>query len=286
MVFRTVCEEWGFDYVKIDFIYAGAVDGIRHDPELTRAQAYRRGLEAVREAVGERFILGCGNPMGPSVGLVDGSRVSPDVMPYWLPVGRSPDSARSRMSEPSALNAIRNSINRWWMHGRLWQNDPDCLLARDSETALTPDEARALATVIAMSGGMVLDSDDLTRLSEERRDWLSMLLPPYGKPARPLDLFETDPPRTLELDCATHRMLGVFNWGDEPVKARVPLPAEPSHLFDAWVGDGLGLRRDEMNLEISPHGCRLLAVRPVGGRLQYGGSERRLPRLLFPRATD
>ena len=22
-VFRTVCEEWGFDYVKIDFIYAG-----------------------------------------------------------------------------------------------------------------------------------------------------------------------------------------------------------------------------------------------------------------------
>ncbi len=286
MVFRTVCEEWGFDYVKIDFIYAGAVDGIRHDPELTRAQAYRRGLEAVREAVGERFILGCGNPMGPSVGLVDGSRVSPDVMPYWLPVGRSPDSARSRMSEPSALNAIRNSINRWWMHGRLWQNDPDCLLARDSETALTPDEARALATVIAMSGGMVLDSDDLTRLSEERRDWLSMLLPPYGKPALPLDLFETDPPRTLELDCGTHRILGVFNWGDEPVKARVPLPAEPSHLFDAWVGDGLGLRRDEMNLEISPHGCRLLAVRPVGGRLQYGGSERRLPRLLFPRATD
>ena len=36
---------------------------------------------------------------------------------------------------------------------------------------------RTLATVIAMSGGMVLDSDDLTRLSDERRQWLSMLLP-------------------------------------------------------------------------------------------------------------
>ena len=101
------------------------------------------------------------------------------------------------MSEPSALNAIRNSITRWWMHGRLWQNDPDCLLVRESETSLTPEEVRTLATVIAMSGGMVLDSDDLTRLSDERRQWLSMLLPAYGKAARPLDLFESEMPRLL-----------------------------------------------------------------------------------------
>jgi len=285
-VFRTVCDEWDFDYVKIDFIYAGAVAGIRHDPELTRVQAYRRGVEAIREAVGERFILGCGNPMGPSVGLVDGSRVSPDVAPYWLPAGSSPDSAPSRMSEPSALNAIRNSINRWWMHGRLWQNDPDCLLARDSETALTRDEVRALATVIAMGGGMVLDSDDLTRLSDDRREVISMTLPPCGKAARPLDLFGTDMPRLLELDCGTHQVLGVFNWGNEPAKATVPLPGEPTHVFEVWDEEDLGVRRDEMTLDMPPHGCRLLAVRPVGDRLQHGGWDRRLSRLLFPRATD
>ncbi|MEK7246989.1 MAG: glycoside hydrolase family 36 protein, partial [Chloroflexota bacterium] len=81
--FRTICGEWGYDYVKIDFIYAGAVDGVRHDPNVTRAQAYRRGLEAIRDAVGLRFILACGNPIGPSVGLVVGARFGPDVAPYW-----------------------------------------------------------------------------------------------------------------------------------------------------------------------------------------------------------
>ena len=67
-LFHTICDDWGYDYVKIDFIYAGAIDGIRHDPNVTRAQAYRRGLEAIRDAVGNRFILACGNPIGPSVG--------------------------------------------------------------------------------------------------------------------------------------------------------------------------------------------------------------------------
>src|SRR3989449_1081874 len=260
-VVRTVCEGWGFDYVKIDFIYAGAVDGMRCDAEVTRAQAYRRGLEAIREAVGERFVLGCGNPMGASVGLVDGARISPDVAPFWKPPGRSDDPQRKRMSEPSALNAIRNTMTRWWMHGRLWQNDPDCLLVRSEETALTEDEVRTLATVIAMSGGMVADSDDLARLSDERRQWLSMLLPPSGKAARPIDLFESDVSRLLELDCGSHRMLAVFNWGDAIARIEAPLPAGRFEVFDAWSHDYLGVREGCLPFELPPHGCRLIALR-------------------------
>ena len=168
------------------------------------------------------------------------------------------------MSEPSALNAIRNSITRWWMHGRLWQNDPDCLLLRDSETAMTPDEVRTLATVIAMSGGMVLDSDDLTQLSDERRGWLSMLLPAYGKAARPVDLFEPDTPRRLELDLGTHRMLALFNWDEEAAKIEVPLAAAVQ-MFDSWSGEDLGVRHGSVEVDLAPHGCRLLAIRRTNG---------------------
>ncbi|HEV8573914.1 MAG TPA: hypothetical protein VGR43_04320, partial [Dehalococcoidia bacterium] len=262
-VFRTVCEEWGFDYVKIDFIYAGAADGIRHDPEVTRAQAYRRGLQAVREAVGERFILACGNPIGPSVGLVDGARISPDVAPFWHPPGVARDRQRSQMSEPSALNATRNSITRWWMHGRLWQNDPDCLLARATETALTQDEAQTLATVIAMSGGMVLDSDDLIRLADERREWLSRLLPAYGKAARPLDLFESEMPQVLELHVGTHVMLALLNWDDWMTKIEAPLPADRVQVFDAWTREDPGVIERPFHLDVPAHGCRLLGLRAV-----------------------
>ena len=276
-VVRTVCEEWGFDYVKIDFIYAGAVDGMRCDAEVTRAQAYRRGLEAIREAVGERFVLGCGNPMGASVGLVDGARISPDVAPFWKPPGRPEDPERYRMSEPSALNAIRNTMTRWWMHGRLWQNDPDCLLVRSEETALTEDEVRTLATVIAMSGGMVADSDDLARLSDERRQWLSMLLPPSGKAARPIDLFESDVSRLLELDCGSHRMLAVFNWGDAIARIEAPLPAGRFEVFDAWSHDYLGVREGCLPFELPPHGCRLIALRLSA--TEENEASRELPKL-------
>ena len=276
-VFRRVCDEWGFDYVKIDFIYAGAVDGIRCDAEVTRAQAYRRGLEAIREAVGERFVLGCGNPMGASVGLVDGARISPDVAPFWKPPRRSEDPERNRISEPSALNAIRNTMTRWWMHGRLWQNDPDCVVVRGSDTGLTPDEARTLATVIAMSGGMVVDSDNLTRLSDERRQWLSMLLPPCGKPARPIDLFESEIAQLIELDCGSHRMLGVFNWGDATARIEAPLPAGRFEVFDAWSRDCLGVREGCVAFELPPHACRLVALRLPDAEAKE--ASRDLPRL-------
>jgi alpha-galactosidase len=271
-LFRTVCEDWGYDYVKIDFVYAGAVGGIHHDPNVTRAQAYRRGIETIWQAVGDSFVLGCGNPQGPSIGLVDGARVGPDVAPYWLPQDDPRDPDRTRLSAPSTLNSLRNTIARYWMHGRLWMNDPDCLLVRDFDTALSGDEVRALATVIAMSGGMVLDSDDLTRLSPERRRIISMLLPVYGKAALPLDLFESDLPRILELDCDTHRLRAALNWNDGPEEAPVALPEGEWHVYDVWRESYLGLASKQVTLEIPGRGCRLLGLRRPLGRPQVVGS--------------
>ena len=271
-VFRTICDDWGFDYVKIDFVYAGAVDGIRRDPNVTRAQAYRHGLEAIRRAVGDRFILGCGNPLGPSVGLVDGARISPDVAPFWTPRREEADLDATLMSRPSALNAIRNILSRFWMHGRLWMNDPDCLLVRDDATALSLDEVRTLATVIALSGGMVLDSDDLTKLPAERREIISMLLPVYGRSAVPLDLFQVNPPRLFQLDCGTHALLAVFNWDDQPQDVGVRVPGQDVHVFEAWERRRLASIDKEIPLRVAAHGCHLLALRPAAGRPQVIGS--------------
>lgn len=271
-VFRTIFDEWGYDYVKIDFVYAGALDGIRHDPNVTRAQAYRRGLEVIRKVAGERFILGCGNPIGPSIGIINGSRISPDVGPFWYPVEATREAGRNDLSLPSTRNAVWNSLARSWMHGSLWLNDPDCLLARDTETALTPAEVRTLASVIALSGGMVLDSDNLLRLSEERRDILSMMLPVHGKPAVPLDLFESETTRLFELDCGGHRVLGVFNWEEEPAQVEAPLGRGEQHVFEAWSRRYMGRHGGAISLELPAHGCALLAIRSAEERPQVVGS--------------
>jgi alpha-galactosidase len=259
-VFRTVTGDWGYDYVKIDFVYAAALDGVRSDPNVTRAQAYRRGLEAIRRAVGERFVLGCGAPIGPSVGLVNGMRIGPDVAPYWYPLtGRAAEHRRTSLSFPAAVNGIRNTITRYWTHNRLWLNDPDCLILRDSETALTAEEVRTIATAMGMSGGMLLDSDDLTRLSPDRRDLLTRLLPLRGEAPIPLDLFERELPQLLWRP--DRRLLAVFNWDDEPADVSVPLPAQAERLEDFWTGEKTAANGGGVTLRLPAHGCRLLILR-------------------------
>ena len=256
-VFRTVTEGWGYDYVKIDFVYAAAIEGVRQDASVTRAQAYRRGLEAIRRAVGERFVLGCGAPIGPSVGLVNGMRIGPDVAPAWYPPFRG--GKRSGLSFPSALNSIRNTITRFWMHGRLWQSDPDCLLARDFETNLTEAEVRTLATVVALSGGMFLESDDMTRLTAERLAMVTGLLP-SGEAAVPLGLTVDELPRALWRQ--SDGLLAAFNWSDGEADVSVRLPRPEARVVDFWSGEEVETMGGELRLAALPaHGCRLVRLR-------------------------
>jgi alpha-galactosidase len=150
----------GFDYHKVDFLYAAALPGRRHDPGVTRAQALRAGLEAVRAGIGDdAFLLGCGSPFGPAVGLVDAMRVSPDVAPWW-----APRRVRPGVEEASscARNAVVTSLLRAPLHRRLWINDNDCLLLRPSGTRLEPWQRRVLAATVAGGGGFTLVSDDLS----------------------------------------------------------------------------------------------------------------------------
>ncbi|WP_448623832.1 glycoside hydrolase family 36 protein [Geodermatophilus sp. URMC 64] len=113
----------GIDYFKIDFTYAGAMEGHRADASVTGVDAYRHGLRVIREAIGpDAFLLGCGAPILPSVGLVDGMRVGPDIAHHFEPLDGD-------LSQPSQRAAAMNSRWRAWQQGRFWVNDADCLVA-------------------------------------------------------------------------------------------------------------------------------------------------------------
>ena len=110
----------GVDYYKLDFLYAGAVPGRRHD-DVSGVAAYRSGLRLLREAAGpDAHLVGCGAPVLPSVGLVDAMRVSPDTFHEGGEDGS--EGLRGRLS----------LVGRAWQQGRFWVNDPDCLVARPS----------------------------------------------------------------------------------------------------------------------------------------------------------
>jgi alpha-galactosidase len=74
---------WGYQYLKLDFLYIGGLIGRRHNA-VPREEAYRNDLRVIREAAGDAYILACGAPILASLGLCDGIRIGPDVSPFWL----------------------------------------------------------------------------------------------------------------------------------------------------------------------------------------------------------
>jgi alpha-galactosidase len=145
---------YGIDYFKIDFIYAGALDGARHDGS-GPLEGYRSGVRLIREAIGdESYLLGCGAPILPTVGLVDAMRVSADVAPTYQPWDGD-------ASQPSQLGATLSTVARAWQHGRFWVNDPDCIVARPEI------ERRAeWADVVSRYGGLRASSDRIAALDD------------------------------------------------------------------------------------------------------------------------
>src|SRR5260370_2929332 len=74
---RQVVQAWGYDYLKIDFLL-WATGGDSHYGGMTHAEAYPRGLPAIRAGLGpEAVLLGWGAPPPPRVGHLTGMTSGP-----------------------------------------------------------------------------------------------------------------------------------------------------------------------------------------------------------------
>ena len=238
MVFRTMRQDWGCTYFKLDANFWGAIHGGHfHDARATRIEAYRRGMQAVLRGAGNSFVLGCNHPLWPSLGLIHGSRSSNDIKRSW-----------DRIKQTARQNLSRN-----WQNGRLWWNDPDALcLAGD----LPLGEFRFHATAIYASGGMLLSGDDLTKIPPDRLEMLRKLLPPTGVAAR----FEDDALTVGTVMLPNARMVCCFNWEESERSFRFKLPGL-SEITDYWTGEKFGKREGWFTVNnVSPHSAVMLLV--------------------------
>jgi alpha-galactosidase len=285
-VVRTAVHEWGFGYLKLDFLFAAAVPGRYRDPSLTRAQVLRRGLEAIRQAAGpEAFLLGCGCPLGPAIGIVDAMRINADTASRWRPAVWNIEGIFAPEPDlPAARNALHNALTRAPMHRRWWINDPDCLQLR-AQTRLSLAELQTACSVVALSGGSLLVSDEIAALDAERLRILASLLPPVGLRPEIVDWFDSTTPAAvrLDLDGAVGRwhLLARFNWTDRQQPAEINLAGYGLPEGRAYWGRDFWCQSTELSEagcfqlgDISPHGVRLLAVRPyTPGEPAYLGSD-------------
>ena len=283
-LFRTL-RGYGIEYVKLDFcmIASSVRDAVYHDKSATRAQALRRGYEAIREGFGDDgFILGCTTPFGPVVGIVDGMRSSTDITPYWQGEGHQ------YVEAPNVPNVCRNVIGHVYQNGRLWITDPDTLIVRDDETKLTRNEVELWAEAVAFVGGSLLLADRFPTLSAERMPLVRRALADAGKylSPRPADRWENTYPTvwqavkdgrlqtaTFDFD-NTHTVTvagGKGEWVEEAGirkfkvgRSSAAARAEAESAYGREAQDGLEIRidetktLDEVNALVVPPGAKVL----------------------------
>ena len=131
-VFDTVLNDWGYDMVKLDFLYSQCIKP-RHGK--SRGEIMCDAMAFLRECVGDKLILGCGVPIGAPMGVVDACRISCDVDLFYEGMIYSRIQVANEML--NARSAINNSIFRRHMNGRVWMNDPDVFFLRKNNLKFT-----------------------------------------------------------------------------------------------------------------------------------------------------
>ncbi len=278
-VISQMTRQWGYKYIKIDGLWTGMAvkilypkpdyrddnlgDAVFHNPAKTNIEAYRDGLKLVREASGDDvYILGCNvaqnmRTLGASIGLVDGMRIGRDIGARWS----------------SILNCVEMGARLYFMHNRLWHNDPDCLMLREP---LSLDQARAWGSWIAISGQLNIASEWLPGLPAERLDVIKRSMPNHGLCGRPIDLFENAFGQIWHLTAGAgpqrKDIIGMFNWDDKkPDTVRVELdklnlPDGGSGTyagFDYWAKKFIRPFTGTFESELRPSSCRIISIKQI-----------------------
>lgn len=173
--FDKVFNEWHFDMVKLDFLYAAAIEPRNGK---TRGQLMCEAMDFLRECCGDKIILGCGVPLAPAFGIVDACRISCDVEntfkeKFYVKV--------TNQEIISAKMAMVNSVYRRHLNGRIWANDPDVFFLRDDgmkKAGYTLQQKKLLAKVNHIFGDVLFVSDNVGAYDDVK---MQILLDAYRK---------------------------------------------------------------------------------------------------------
>lgn len=157
--FDVVLNDWGYDMVKLDFLYACCTRPIHNK---TRGQIMCEAMDFIRECVGDKLILGCGVPLAPAFGKVDFCRIGADMGLDWR---RNPFTTREDVSTP---NAIYNTVFRRHLDGRAFLNDPDVFLLRDNNMFMSYKKRKLIAKINHIFGNLLFTSDNVDRYNDDK----------------------------------------------------------------------------------------------------------------------
>lgn len=158
-VFDVVLNEWGYDLVKLDFLYGACVLPMHNK---SRGEIMCDAMDLLRDCCGEKLILGCGVPLMPAFGKVDYCRIGSDISLSWH---HRRHSTREDVSTP---HAVSNTIFRRHLNGRAWMNDPDVFLLRDENIKMDFNRRKLLSKINSVFGSLLFVSDNVGKYNSEQ----------------------------------------------------------------------------------------------------------------------
>ena len=256
-VMKRISIEWGFRYIKMDYMISGVQPGARYNKKASALQSFRQGMEIIRSSVApDTFLLGCTCPITPAIGLVDGMRISNDIFNDWN----------------SLIDVFSRVTKRYFYHRKVFLNDADCVIIRKKENEddfclrnciRTDSEIRVYLTCISAAGGILMLSDKMPLLSSAQIALLSKLFPLNTITACPLDLMESDCPGILDFGMRGNtRIVALINWDDYPKHMRV---AASGAAWEFWSGSFMGTAAGTFETLIPPHDVNLLFFTCIPG---------------------
>jgi alpha-galactosidase len=166
--FRTLVEEWGYRFLKLDFLYAGMLPGAfanggsPHE-HYERVLGRLVSVNTTKDGQPVAF-LGCGAPLENSFRHLPLMRIGADTKEEWD--GGIAKFLRHQC-RPSAKVSMLDTIGRAPLDGSVFVNDPDVVFCRDTNMKLTEAEKELVAAVDFALASQVMFSDDPVAFSSE-----------------------------------------------------------------------------------------------------------------------
>lgn len=160
--FDVILNEWGYDMVKLDFLYSQCLYPRNNK---SRGTIMCEAMEFLRECCGDKLILGCGVHHGASFGYVDACRIGCDVDLKYR--GKYYNRLHINNEIPSAKNSITNAMFRRHLDRRAFCNDPDVFFMRYSNLTFTREQKLLLCGINYIFGNVLFVSDNAEEYNDK-----------------------------------------------------------------------------------------------------------------------
>ncbi len=184
--FNAILNEWGYDMVKLDFLYSVCVEPRNNK---SRGQLMCEAIDFIRECVGDKLILGCGVPLAPAFGKVDYCRIGADIGLEW-------SKFKVHLEDVCTRTTLWNTVFRRGLNGRAFANDPDVFMLRDNNITSTFEQRKLSATINHIFGSLLFTSDNVGDYNQEKMDVL-------------LHVFNNNQPELVSAEFITNDLLEI-----------------------------------------------------------------------------